>query len=133
MRNASWKKWLGLTSVGCTVAVGSIMSLARAADEAAKPKHTIKEVMKIAHNKESGLLAKVLSGEGTDEQKKELLDVYVSLAEGKPGKGDLDSWHTLAGGAALAAAKVVVGREGALDELKTASNCKACHDIHKGK
>jgi hypothetical protein len=30
-----------------------------------------------------------------------------------------------------AAAKVAVGREGAMVELKTATNCKKCHDAHK--
>jgi hypothetical protein len=118
------------------VGVGSIrtwsLSAAEEGDESAA-KHTIKEVMKIAHGKESGLLQKVLKGEASEDQKKELLDVYISMVEGKPSKGDLDSWHTLAGGAALAAAKVVVGREGALKELESATNCKACHSVHKGE
>ncbi|MFN3193324.1 MAG: hypothetical protein ACE361_22625 [Aureliella sp.] len=98
-------------------------------EEKAKPKHSIKEVMKVALK--GGLQKKVLAGEATDDEKKELLDMYVSLVESKPPKGEMNSWHNLAGGAALAAAKVVVGREGALDELKAATNCKACHSQHK--
>lgn len=85
--------------------------------------------MKIAHK--DGLLKKILGGSATDEDKKALLDAYVSLVENTPAKGDIESWHKLAGGSALAAAKVVVGREDSLKELEAATNCKACHDIHK--
>lgn len=94
----------------------------------AEPKHTIKEVMQAM---KKGLLKKVVSGEATAEEKTQLLDYYISLVENTPKKGDANSWHKLAGDAAKAAAKVVVGREGATDELKAATNCKACHDVHK--
>ena len=76
-------------------------------------------------------LKKVLGGEASQEDKTKLLDLYISMLEGKPKKGDEGSWQRLSGAAALAAAKVAVGREGALDELKKASNCKACHSVHK--
>lgn len=111
--------------------LGSAMPFALAADEAAKPKHTIKEVMKIAHGKESTLLKNVLAGKGTMEEKHQLLDLYISMVESKPSKGEMESWHKLAGAAAVAAAKVVVGREGAVEELKIATDCKACHTPHK--
>ncbi len=131
MRSTRRLKVLGIASLCAVTGLGSAMSLVRAADEAAAPKHTIKEVMKIAH-KEPNLLKKIVAGEGTDEDKKMLLDLYVSMVEGKPSKGDAASWQTLAGKAALAAAKVVVGREGAIQELEAATNCKACHSVHKG-
>lgn len=117
-----------LSFVGCAVLAGvSLRSVANAADEA-KPKHSIKEVMNV---QKKGLLKKVISGEATAEEKVQLLDLYVSLVENKPKKGDMASWHTLAGTAATAAAKVVVGREGAEKELEAATNCKACHSVHK--
>lgn len=122
-------KVLGLAAV-CVAGMGSVMSLVRAADEA-KPKHTIKEVMKAVHGEGSTLHKNIVAGTGTAEEKQQLLDLYISLFEGKPPKGDEDSWKTLAGKAALAAAKVVVGREGAIEELKAASNCKACHSVHR--
>lgn len=124
--------------VGCVAAlvamagVGIALSPSRAADGDSPVKHTIKEVMKLAHGKDAGLLQKVLKGEASEAQKKELLDAYVSLVENTPTKGDEASWHQLAGKAALAAAKVVVGREGAVQELESATNCKACHSVHKG-
>ena len=114
------------------VCCASAMGIAWAAEEQqSEPKHTIKDVMKTAHK--DGLLKKVLAGDASQEEKLILLDNYVSLVECTPPKGDMDSWHRLAGQAALAAAKVAVGREGATDELKVATNCAACHKVHKGE
>ena len=113
--------------LGLSLTIGSFASLAMAEDAA--PKHTIKEVMKIGHK--DGLLKKILAGEGSAEDKQLLLDLYISMVESKPEKGDMASWQTLAGAGALAAAKVVVGREDGMESLKTATNCKACHDVHK--
>lgn len=101
-------------------------------EEAKKPKHTIKEVMKKGlKGGKSSLNAKVLSGKASDKEKLELLDLYVSLVEAKPPKGEPASWQKFAGTAALAAAKVAVGREGAMKELKAATNCGKCHKAHK--
>lgn len=98
-------------------------------EEKPKSKYTIKEVMKNVNK--DGLLKKVVAGDATQEDKVMLLDNYIALVETKPEKGDNASWQRLAGSAALAAAKVVVGRDGAIEELKVASNCKACHSVHK--
>lgn len=102
-----------------------------AKEEKAKPKHTIEVVMEKAMK--GGLNKKVMSGNASTEEKLALLDMYVSLVENKPPIGENASWQRLSGQAALAAAKVVVGREGAENELKAATNCKACHDVHKPK
>lgn len=123
---------LSLALAVCLIGLGKVAPLATAADDEVEPKHTIKEVMKVGHNKKDGVLGKVLSGKATDEEKKQLLDLYVSMLEAKPKKGSMESWQKLAGAAALAAAKVVVGREDGLAALKTASNCGACHKPHKG-
>ena len=100
-------------------------------EDAKKPKHTIKQVMKEGLKGKSALNAKVLSGKATDKEKLALLDMYVSLVENKAPKGDDASWQKFAGTAALAAAKVAVGREGATKELKAATNCAKCHKAHK--
>jgi hypothetical protein len=121
------KKGLSL-ALAATLVGGSVLGAATA-QEGAKPKHTIKEVMKLAHK--DGLLKKVLDGQGSAEDKQMLLDLYISMVESKPEKGDMASWHNLAGMSALAAAKVVVGREDGMESLKAATNCKACHDVHK--
>ena len=97
--------------------------------EASAPPHTIKEVMKLAHK--DGLLKKVLADDATQEEKLKLLDLYVSMYEGKPSKGETESWHRYAGASVLAAAKVAAGRD-ALPELKKATACAGCHKAHKG-
>ena len=116
-------------AVVAAVVFGVVQTIVMADHHEKKAKHNIKEVMKKAHK--DGLLKKVLGGDASIEEKHELLDLYISLVENKPPKGEMDSWHKLAGGAALAAAKVVVGREGAGSELKSATTCGACHKPHK--
>lgn len=125
-------RWVagGLAASLC-LGIMATMTRAQDGEDGAKPKHTIKEVMKHQKGKDS-LFAKVVSGEASDDQKKELLDLYISMLEAKPPKGEMDSWQKLAGASALAAAKVVVGREGAVDELKKSGGaCAACHKAHK--
>ena len=101
-------------------------------DEKKKPKHTVKEVMgKTMSPKGDKLTKKVTGGKATDEEKMELLDMFISLTENDPPKGDEASWKNFTNSATIAAAMVVVGREGATDQLKTATNCKKCHDAHK--
>ena len=123
--------------LGCcvvsTLVLSTVLGIAMAAegDEAAKPKHTIAQVMKEAHR--GPLLKSVLGGQASQEDRLKLLDYYISMVESKPPKGDMESWHNLAGNAALAAAKVAVGRDGATAQLKIATNCAACHNAHKPK
>ena len=110
------------------VAVSATFGIARAADDS-EPKHSISEVMKMAHGKK--LLNKVIGGDASQEEKVSLLDLYVSLTENDPPMGSADSWKSLTNGVVVAAAKVVVGRDGAAAQLKTAANCAACHKAHK--
>jgi len=129
MKNVS--RFVGFAVIAL-VAAAVCQSLGRAADgDEKKPKHSTKQVMTIAHK--DGLLKKVLAGDASHEEQHKLLDLYIDMLENKPPRGELASWHELAGKAVLASAKVVVEREGALDELKAAVNCKACHDAHKPK
>lgn len=113
-----------------SLAVSGMMGIAMAQDEAAKPPHSIKEVMKKAHK--DGLLKKVLNEEASQDEKLQLLDLYISMYESKPPKGDMESWHKMAGASAMAAAKVAAGRD-ALPELKKATACAGCHKAHKGE
>lgn len=117
--------YLGLAvflSLGCFTLASSFME-----------KKTIKQVMKAGFAGDSSLCKKVVTGEATDDEKKAFLDLLVDLVENDAPKGDELQWKTASGKALLAAAKVVSGREGATAELKEATNCKACHDVFKGK
>jgi hypothetical protein len=115
-----------LAGIGALLTGEMVIANPKAAPE---PQNSIKDVMKKAHK--DGLLKKVLAGEGDDADKKMLLDLYIDLVENKPEKGERADWIMAAGPVVVAAGKVVVGRDGAIEELKTATNCKACHDVFK--
>lgn len=124
-----------IASLVAVVAIGAF-AFAHDSDgeDKVKPKHTVKQVMgKAMSPKGDKLNKKVLSGDASDKEKLELLDLYISLTENDAPSGDEASWNKFAGAAAIAAAKVAVGREGAMAELKAATNCKKCHDAHKPK
>ena len=93
--------------------------------------HAIKEVMKKAHKEK--LLNKVLSGEASQDEKTTLLDLYLSLPENEPPKGDIKDWNQRTTEVIFAAARVVTEREGSLGQLKKATTCAACHKVHRGK
>jgi hypothetical protein len=98
-------------------------------DAGGDAKYTIKEVMKKGHG--SGLLKKVLGGSASEEEKKQLVDLYESLAKNKPPKGDAKAWSTRAEQILGAAKGVAKGEAGAVDTLKKATNCANCHKEHK--
>ena len=110
--------------VAAVVFGGGVMAV----NNPAAPK-TVKEVMKIAHK--DGLLKKVQGGSASDEEKKQLLDLYIDMLEGEPKKGDKAEFKAMTNALIVSAAKVVLGREGAMDELKKTSDCMACHSKHK--
>ncbi len=105
------------------------IALAQADTDEPGPKYTIKEVMEAAHK--GGLLEKVSKGEGTAEDKAKLLDLYISLTESEAPQGDQAEYQKLANAAVVAAARVVVGRDGAEEQLKKGVNCAVCHRGHK--
>lgn len=125
--------WCSAVGGGLLTAAGLMQAIAWAqAADAPKPKHTIEEVMEGAHKGgKDSLLSKVADGKASAEEKSELLDLYISMSENEPPQGDPESYHKLANNAVLAAARVVVGREGAEKEIKKAVNCAACHKAHK--
>lgn len=112
-----------------SAAVGVGVSRAQDAEET-KPKYEIKQVMQQAHRDK--LLNKVRDGEATQEEKVKLLDLYISLTESKPPKGEAASWSAKTNAAVVAAAKAVAGRKDASASLMKAVNCGACHRAHRG-
>jgi hypothetical protein len=92
----------------------------------------IKEVMALHKGKES-FLANVLAGKGSEDDLKKLVSAYEFIATQKPPKGDEAGWKTLTAALVTAAKDAAAKKEGALDKLKAATNCKACHDAHRTK
>jgi surface antigen len=107
-------------------ATATLLPLAFAADNTATKK-AMKEAMK------GGLCKKVAAGEGSDDDKKKLLALFTDMAKETPGKGEAASWKEKAGALVSAAQAVVDGKADGNAQLKKAANCKACHDVHKGK
>ena len=95
----------------------------------AKPKYTIKQIMKDALK--GGLAKKVVGGEATEKEKIQFLDYAISLYENKPKKGEAASWTRLTGNLVTAAAKVAIDPKASTAALGKAVNCKACHNKHK--
>jgi hypothetical protein len=99
----------------------------RAADE--KPKYTIKLVMKEC--KPKGVIKKVISGDGTADDKKKVMEFVEALAANKPAVGSEESWKKFNDPIVAAAKDVVDGKDGAVAALKKAFNCADCHAEHK--
>src|SRR5262245_46518049 len=100
-----------------------------------KPKNDISAVMDMAHKgKENSLRSKVASNKAEKADAEKLLALYEDLAQNKPPKGDEASWKTKTGALVAAAKKLVADpkSKAAGTELNKASNCMACHDVHKG-
>jgi surface antigen len=114
-------------AIAFLITVGFVagMSQARPLDD------TIKKVMKAAMK--GGLCKTVASGKGTDDQKKELLELFQGLANATPPEGESDSWKSKTGALVEGAQAAVDGKSDAGAKLKKAANCKACHDAHKAK
>jgi hypothetical protein len=125
--------WSLLTVMAMSFTYTAIARAQGAAE--AKPKYAIKEVMKGAHvpakQGDKSLRDIVLGGKATPEQKQQLLDFYISLAENEPPKGDKEAWAKKTNAVVLGAAMVVVGRENGVDALKKATVCAECHKDHK--
>ncbi|MBX3418705.1 MAG: hypothetical protein KF851_13955 [Pirellulaceae bacterium] len=96
----------------------------------ADPEHSISEIMKIAHGKDS-LLNKVAGGDASEEEMKKLLALYVDLLDNDPAKGERADWEAATTKIIVAMNRVMLGQEDAGKGLKQATNCKACHDKHK--
>ena len=105
-----------------TLVAGLSLSLLSAADDA-KPKYTIKQVMKFHKDK---LNEKFAKGEASKEEKQMLLEGYESMLKLKPPKGDEADWKT------KCEALVKAVKDDDKEAYKKAVNCKACHDAHKG-
>lgn len=104
-------------------------ALLQAAD--AKPKYTVKEVMKTLHKGDDNIGKHVASGNGTKEEIAKLVEYYSALPLNDPPRGDKGSWHEKTGALLASAKSLQAGRPGAVEAYKQAANCKACHNIHK--
>jgi hypothetical protein len=92
---------------------------------------SVHDIMETANEGKNSLYERVTGGKGTPEEAKKLLDLYKALPGLKPPKGDAKSWKDKATALVAAAKEVADKKPGAMEKLKAAANCKACHSAHK--
>jgi hypothetical protein len=92
---------------------------------------SVHDVMEAANEGKNSLYERVSGGKGTTEEARKLSNLYQALPELKPPKGDAKSWKEKATALAAAAKEVADKKPGAVEKLKAAANCKACHSLHK--
>ena len=113
--------------------VPAVLSLAVLMGAAQDKPKSIKEAMTSTHKGDDSLVKKVQAGKGSDADHKRLLEIYEFLATQKPSKGDEASWKAKTSALVTAAKDLVDKKAGAAETFKKASDCKACHSVHKGK
>jgi len=94
---------------------------------------TVKSAMKKYFKPEDALAKKAGKGEASDAELAELLKCFEALTKAKPAEGDDSSWEKKTSALVGAVKKIQAKDASGLSELKKATNCKACHDPHKGK
>jgi hypothetical protein len=95
------------------------------------PAGSVHDIMETANEGKNSLYDRVSGGKGTPEEARKLSDLYQALPGLKPPKGDPKSWKEKATALASAAKDVADKKPGAIEKLKAAANCKACHSVHK--
>jgi hypothetical protein len=102
--------------------------------EKAKPKYKIADIMGKAHKGgEKSLRNRTLAGKVSKKEVNELVELYVELGKNVPPKGSKESWKKKTDAVIAAAKKVAANPEdkAALTALGKATQCNACHDVHK--
>ncbi|MBI1372039.1 MAG: hypothetical protein GC159_04670 [Phycisphaera sp.] len=93
---------------------------------------SLEQIMKDNFKGAHSVTNRVLDGEGTDADYRQLLQAYTRMSTLTPPKGDAASWKEKTD-ALVAAAQLLV--DGKKDEgvaaLETAADCKACHKVHR--
>lgn len=120
------------TILPSALALGVLIGAAPQGDKQADKPKAIKDVMALHKGKDS-FLSKVTGAKSTEDENKKLLAFYEVLATLKPPQGEEKSWKDKTDALVAAAKEVIEKKEGAVDKLKKATNCKACHDVHKPK
>ena len=123
------KRTLVTSLIAITLLGGAAALRLGAAD--AKPKHTVKEVMKTLHKGDDSVAKRVSDGHGTKEDIVKLVEYYESLPLCTPEKGEKESWNEKTTALLKAAKSLKAGEPGALEVYKKAVNCRACHSVHR--
>jgi hypothetical protein len=92
---------------------------------------SVHDVMEAANEGKDSLYDRVAAGKAKPEEVRRLAELYGALPGLKPPKGDAKSWKEKATALAAAAKDAADRKSGALERLRAAADCKACHRVHK--
>jgi hypothetical protein len=93
----------------------------------------IEESMKKFHKGETALCKEVGAGTASASDLDAILKSYQAIAKETPPKGTSASWKEKCDALIKAVTALKGGDKSAAAAYKKAVNCKACHDVHKGK
>jgi mono/diheme cytochrome c family protein len=122
------KFWLGaaVTALVCGLGVAPRFS---GAEEKQEPLPSISEIMN--KGMKQGLWKRVARGEASKAESEELVTHFSALSKQKPPKGDEKSWQEKTEALVAAARAAASGQADAGAQLAAATNCGACHRLHK--
>ena len=98
-----------------------------------KSEKPTKQIMEEGFKGKESLSARTAQGQGTDADHLKMVEFTRQLALNRPPKGGLASWRSKTDALYTAAVNLSARKPGAVDEWKAASDCKACHSVHKGE
>jgi hypothetical protein len=93
----------------------------------------IKDVMKKCFKPEDAVAKKVGKGEASDSEISALIAACQKICAETPSRGDKAEWVKKCQAMVNALKKVQAKDSSGSSEFKKAVNCKACHDVFKGK
>jgi hypothetical protein len=123
----------GLAVGGLGVAASVPVFGADKAEAPAAPKYDVETIMKEAFKGDDALVKKITGGKPTKEEAAKFLEYCQALAANQATKGDAASWKQKTGALLAAAQQVNNGDKAGIAAVRNASNCKACHTVHRGK
>jgi hypothetical protein len=91
----------------------------------------IKAMMEKTHKGADNIASEVRNGRGKEEDVKNLLAAYKSIAPLKPAVGDAKSWKSRTDAVIAALNDLVAKKPGAVDRVHGATECRACHEAHR--
>jgi len=94
-------------------------------------KKPVKEVMERSFKDKGALIFLVRDGESTEAQNKKLLEEFKLLDGMQPPLGDVKAWKNRTGAAVAALQELVDKKPGAVERVRSVTECSACHNAHR--
>ena len=119
---------VALLAVAALLAVPAIHSFA---DDNAK--EVIEGAMNKFHKGKEAPIQAIIAGKADEAALKAFLEAYEGMAKVKPPQGDEASWKAKTSAVIDATNGLIAKKPDAAAAFKTATDCKACHSVHKPK